>query len=202
MTGIYSESEMVARYNAWEMDYEKDQYITVLADLNATTRKEIKDMLEQHGCRIPKPARKSRTYADWELEIIVDMVEAQCSAGDIAKELGRSPSAIRQKINLMGLSVRYSYWTEETVSELIRLRNLGYKNREIAEILNAPLTSVNSKASEICAKRGHRWTSDEVDTLKAMRRDKHSGQEIAEKIGCPRSVVYAKIHDMRRKGEL
>jgi len=133
-----------------------------------------------HGCK----------WTDDEIKLLKKLY-AEKPTEELAKQLGRSLPALRQRAHMLGFkskSYLEKFWTAEDIALLKEL----YPEcpiPEIAKRLGKSVATVKHQASSLGLKRKSYleklWTAEELQMLRELYPTCESTREIAEKIGRP-----------------
>lgn len=94
-------------------------------------------------------------------------------------------------------------WTAEMDSEFCRLRAEGKKLREIAEIMEIPVSKIRNRYRRADFPRKNlRWTAEKDETLIGMYADGETTAEIARTVGTTAMAVSTRIHRLKESGAI
>lgn len=86
---------------------------------------------------------QGRIWSNSEIVKLIDLHKSGIPYGQIAKILGRTPTAISMRCRMLGL-VRYRRWRPEEVEEINTMRSYGLTSRQIASRLDVDVKRIKN----------------------------------------------------------
>ena len=176
--------------------------IGVLADLNACSKQDIKDILKAIGA--PVDDEKYHKWTTLEDARLKELLEAGCSQKEIGEQMGLRATQIHSRLSLLGLTEKKRRADGEPKPERPVSREENKPKEEAEE--GVPLPPMGGKAASFAvqnvAAKTHReqrsWTEEEERLMLELVAEGRDHQEIGEALHRSAGLIKHKLKHMKK----